>query len=451
MSNRCQFTRQTAAVLMACGLIASLLPGFAAADKADNQWGPGYRITHNGLRIDGIRADNPTNRVIYDNDFFFDAMDFAYLAAQDKIGRVDFRGFIVTRNSHQEDGYVRMVNQYNHYRDLAIQSGLWVPEHIGGAKEPLVMPESGNIDNTQYTLSDGARLIIEQADASTPENPLIVFCGGQFTTVATALLERPDIANNLIVFGAGQVENTYNSDDGWAAYVTAMRAPVVNMREGFAKVDGGYVKSKKQYDPLPKNPLIRDFYNTKVIREQDAGIVDGGTVVWLFNQHLVTGAQRRDMIVPPNLRSDGRLLNSFRDVNRNPYGHLHLPDSSNNYGGMIAAMVDVLKDPRVWDPDYSAKSDLNRPANLRAGTQAIDQTTQAVHIENLKCEYLVNPIGLDCENPRFTWQMKTERPGASQQAYQVIVGTDSADMLNGKGNSWKSERINSGYRLSKEL
>ena len=363
MSNQCQFIRQTAAVLMACGLIASLLPGLAAADKADNQWGPGYRITDNGLRIDGIRADNPTNRVIYDNDFYFDAMDFAYLAAQDKLGRVDFKGFIVTRNSHQEDGYVRMVNQYNKYRDLAIQSGLSVPEHIGGAKERLVMPESGKIDDTKYELSDGARLIIEQADASTPDNPLIVFCGGQFTTVATALLEKPDIAKRMIVFGAGQMMATYNSHDGWSAYVTAMRSPVVNMREGFAKVDGGYDRSKKQYDPLPKNLLIKDFYHTKVIREQDAGIVDGGTVVWLFNQHLVTGAQRRNLKVPASFRDNGVLNRSYTNVDVDPYGHLHLPDGSNNYEGMIESMVDVLKDPRVWDPDYSAKPVPNQSTN----------------------------------------------------------------------------------------
>ena len=31
MSNHIQFIRQSAAVLMACGLIASLLPGFGAA------------------------------------------------------------------------------------------------------------------------------------------------------------------------------------------------------------------------------------------------------------------------------------------------------------------------------------------------------------------------------------------------------------------------------------
>ena len=128
-----------------------------AADTPDNQWGPSFRITDNGLRIDGIREVNPTNRVIYDNDFHFDALDFAYLAAQAKLGRVDFKGFIVTRNSHQADGYVRMVNEYNKYRNLAIQSGLSVPEHIGGAKEPPVMPASGKIEDTKYELSDGAR------------------------------------------------------------------------------------------------------------------------------------------------------------------------------------------------------------------------------------------------------------------------------------------------------
>jgi hypothetical protein len=359
MKTQHQSIHHTAAVLLAFGLIASLLPNGIEADTPDtpdNQWGPGFRITDNGLRIDGIREDNPTNRVIYDNDFYFDALDFAYLAAQDKLGRVDFKGFIVTRNSHQADGYVRMVNEYNKYRNLALQSGLWVPEHIGGAKERLVMPESGKIDDTKYELSDGARFIIEQADASTPDNPLIVFCGGQFTTVATALLEKPDIANRMIVFGAGQMMATYNSHDGWSAYVTAMRAPVVNMREGFAKVDGGYDRAKKQYDPLPTNPLIKAFYHTKVIKEQDAGIVDGGTVVWLFNQHLVTGAQRRNINVTASFRDNGVLNRSYTNVNVNPYGHLHLPDGSNNYEGMIAAMVDVLKDPTVWDPDYSAKS-----------------------------------------------------------------------------------------------
>jgi alpha-L-rhamnosidase len=63
---------------------------------------------------------------------------------------------------------------------------------------------------------------------------------------------------------------------------------------------------------------------------------------------------------------------------------------------------------------------------------------------NLKCEYLVNPIGIDASPLRFNWQMEVERQGASQQAYQVLVGTDSTKVAGGKGNIWESGRVNSG-------
>ncbi|TVS13250.1 MAG: hypothetical protein EA424_21765, partial [Planctomycetaceae bacterium] len=43
MSNQCQFIRQSAAVLLAFGLIASLLPGFAAAQDLSAQEAPGAR------------------------------------------------------------------------------------------------------------------------------------------------------------------------------------------------------------------------------------------------------------------------------------------------------------------------------------------------------------------------------------------------------------------------
>ncbi len=44
---------------------------------------------------------------------------------------------------------------------------------------------------------------------------------------------------------------------------------------------------------------------------------------------------------------------------------------------------------------------------------------------NLQTEHLVNPIGLDIENPRLSWQTN----GSSQVACQLIIGSDSANML----------------------
>lgn len=73
-------------------------------------------------------------------------------------------------------------------------------------------------------------------------------------------------------------------------------------------------------------------------------------------------------------------------------------------------------------------------------TQRLDQ----VRPENLQCEYLVNPIGIDATTPRLIWQMKTEKQGATQKAYQVFVGTDSAKVAGGEGNVWDSGKVNSG-------
>ena len=69
------------------------------------------------------------------------------------------------------------------------------------------------------------------------------------------------------------------------------------------------------------------------------------------------------------------------------------------------------------------------------------QSTDQIWSENLKCEYLVNPIGIDSENPRFSWQMKAERPGASQKAYEIFIGTDSSEVASCKGNIWVSGKV----------
>jgi alpha-L-rhamnosidase len=60
---------------------------------------------------------------------------------------------------------------------------------------------------------------------------------------------------------------------------------------------------------------------------------------------------------------------------------------------------------------------------------------------NLQCEYMINPIGIDATAPRLHWQMVDERQGALQTAFQVIVGTDSLQVANGKGNCWDTGKI----------
>jgi alpha-L-rhamnosidase len=61
---------------------------------------------------------------------------------------------------------------------------------------------------------------------------------------------------------------------------------------------------------------------------------------------------------------------------------------------------------------------------------------QNAAVKTLKTEYLVNPIGLDNPNPRFTWQMDDIRNGAKQTAYRILVDTDSLALTQGRALQW---------------
>ncbi|TSJ37216.1 Bacterial alpha-L-rhamnosidase [Mucilaginibacter corticis] len=75
-------------------------------------------------------------------------------------------------------------------------------------------------------------------------------------------------------------------------------------------------------------------------------------------------------------------------------------------------------------------------------------TAKAVtKIDGLKCEYLVNPLGIDAIHPRFTWMMNDTRNGALQTAYEVFVGTDSAAVANSEGSVWDSNKTESSSSL----
>ncbi len=67
---------------------------------------------------------------------------------------------------------------------------------------------------------------------------------------------------------------------------------------------------------------------------------------------------------------------------------------------------------------------------------------------NLKCEHLVNPLGIDAPQPRFTWQITEVGAREKQARYQVIVGTDSLAVNRGQGKSWTSPKTNSVQQLA---
>ncbi|MDR2287415.1 MAG: family 78 glycoside hydrolase catalytic domain, partial [Prevotellaceae bacterium] len=67
--------------------------------------------------------------------------------------------------------------------------------------------------------------------------------------------------------------------------------------------------------------------------------------------------------------------------------------------------------------------------------------------ENLRCEYLVNPLGIDTPTPRLSWQLNDLRHGALQTAYRVVVGIDSVETANGHSDVWDTRKVVSDKML----
>jgi alpha-L-rhamnosidase len=58
--------------------------------------------------------------------------------------------------------------------------------------------------------------------------------------------------------------------------------------------------------------------------------------------------------------------------------------------------------------------------------------------ENLRCEYISNPLGIDSKKPRLSWTFRADELNYYQTAFEIIVGENEVDVKSGKGNVWTS-------------
>ena len=63
------------------------------------------------------------------------------------------------------------------------------------------------------------------------------------------------------------------------------------------------------------------------------------------------------------------------------------------------------------------------------------------------CEYQVNPVGIDVQHPRFSWQLLSDKANVLQTAYEIRVA-DSPKNLNTKSLIWTSGKVNSDQSVN---
>jgi alpha-L-rhamnosidase len=67
--------------------------------------------------------------------------------------------------------------------------------------------------------------------------------------------------------------------------------------------------------------------------------------------------------------------------------------------------------------------------------------------EGLKCEYRVNPLGLDTLRPRLSWLLESPQRGQRQTAYQVLAASTPDLLSKGQGDLWDSGKVASGKSI----
>ena len=70
-----------------------------------------------------------------------------------------------------------------------------------------------------------------------------------------------------------------------------------------------------------------------------------------------------------------------------------------------------------------------------------------LQIYDLRCENLINPLGIDTSTPRFSWKLSSEQNGTRQKAYQILVATDSLMLVEGTADLWNSGKIKSPFSV----
>jgi alpha-L-rhamnosidase len=67
--------------------------------------------------------------------------------------------------------------------------------------------------------------------------------------------------------------------------------------------------------------------------------------------------------------------------------------------------------------------------------------TGLIHPEHLRCEYRVDPLGINTKAPRFSWELSSEVRGQFQGAYEILVSDDPEDLGYDRGNMWSTGRV----------
>ena len=62
-------------------------------------------------------------------------------------------------------------------------------------------------------------------------------------------------------------------------------------------------------------------------------------------------------------------------------------------------------------------------------------------VGSLKCEYRMDPLGIDVIHPRLSWVIQSAQEGQKQSAYRILIASNPEKLKNEQGDIWDSKKI----------
>lgn len=183
-------------------------------------------------RSNGLLPVDQRNPLILLNDGAYDNWSGEYAVLLANGGGSPLAGIVVDETSDWPDIETN-VGGYRDLVDAARSSGLTnLPDPVESIGPPLVVPATGNIDDTQPNRSGGATFIIETSKTlSLPYRPVVIATGGALTDVADAYLVDHTVTDRVVIVSSlGSTSGTgggmgipNGQGDPWADFIVASK------------------------------------------------------------------------------------------------------------------------------------------------------------------------------------------------------------------------------------
>ncbi|MEJ5995010.1 family 78 glycoside hydrolase catalytic domain [Pedobacter sp. Du54] len=76
---------------------------------------------------------------------------------------------------------------------------------------------------------------------------------------------------------------------------------------------------------------------------------------------------------------------------------------------------------------------------------------QVLKVDELTCQYQVNPTGVETLNPYLSWKLKSKQNNVLQTAYQILVAENTSDLSKNVGSIWDSKKTNSKQSIQNKF